>query len=566
MSTRVAPNVPAAVLLLSLGLPIHGISGSPRPEAAYYIRVNQVGYLPAERKVGLLLTNSNAGNQTFRVVGSPGGATAFSARVGPDRGPYGTFDHLYELSFSGLNRPGAYRIRLGSSASPVFTIAESSYGGILGISLEFFQVQRCGDTGPSLHGICHLKDGRAKDGPAAGTVVDASGGWHDAGDYLKFLINSGFSTVMLLAAYEHDPVAFEDEDSNDVPDVLDEARIGVEWIYRLWDPRRKILYYQVGDASDHDDWRMPEEDNDLPPRPVWACKSGKGANVAGKAAAALAMAASIWSDSSSPFHDADLAAKYVKAAKEIYAFGKTRPGAQSSTSGFYTESTWRDDMALAGAELYRATRKASYLNEARAYATAARNAYYFGYGDIHGLAHYEIARLDPSYVSKAKAFLGEDLEAFQEWADQNPFRSAVDAYRWGSATEMTGAALEALWYEELSGDTKYHTLALDQRDYILGANPWGVCFVAAVGTTYPLAPHHQVADLSQEVLSGFWDEGPVSRQDWSEMGISLNDPDEYANFQSNDALYHDDVADYATNEPTINANAEGIALIARMRP
>ncbi len=566
MSTRVVAYVTGAVLVLSLGVPIHGRFAPSEPQAASYIRVNQAGYLPADRKVGLLLTNANSGNQTFRVVAESGGATAFSGRVGSDRGPYGTFAHVYELNFSSLNRSGTYRVRLGSSASPGFTIAASSYGGLVGISLEFFRVQRCGDTRPSLHGICHLKDGKAKDGPVAGTAVDASGGWHDAGDYLKFLINSGFSTVMLLAAYQHDPLAFDDEDENDLPDVLDEARIGVEWIFRLWDPRRKILYYQVGDESDHDDWRMPEEDNDLPPRPVWACKPGKGANVAGKAAAALAMAASIWGDSSSVFYDADLAARYAKAAKEIYAFGKSRPGAQSSTSGFYTESTWRDDMALAGAELYRATGKASYLNEARAYATAAGNAYYFGYDDVHGLAQYEIARLDPSYVAKAKALLGEDLEAFQEWADQNPFRSAVDAYRWGSATEMTGAALEALWYEEISGDTKYHAMALDQRDYILGANPWGVCFVAAVGTTYPLAPHHQVADLTDSLLNGFWDEGPVNRMDWNDLGISLNDPDEYAGFQSGEALYHDDVADYATNEPTINANAEGIALIARMRP
>jgi len=400
---------------------------------------------------------------------------------------------------------------------------------------------------------------------AAGSLLDVSGGWHDAGDYLKFLITTGLTTVVMLAAYQDDPDAFEDADRNGVPDVLDEARIGLDWIHKLWDPKNNVLYYQVGDAGDHDRWRMPEEDANLPPRPVWACGTGKGANVAGKAAAALALASVIWKKPGSGFSDPALASKYLTAAKSLYVFGKSRPGAQSSASGFYKETSWRDDMALAAAELFHATGTKAYLSQARAYGRAARNAYGFGYANIHALAHTEIGRLDPGYRAEAAAFLADDLKAFQRWAGRNPFRAAVDQFRWGSATEMTGAALTAFWHQELTGKSTYRRFAVDQRDYLLGVNPWGVCFVNNLGSRWPRTPHHQIADLTGAQLAGFWDEGPINRADWDDLGITLQDSDEYAAFQSDDALFHDDVEDYGTNEPTLDAAAHGLALAARLR-
>lgn len=542
-----------------------GLGSLAAMAAPVYLRVNQVGYDPADPKIALALSNAGLSGQTFKVQAASSGAAAFSAQVGKDRGRYGNFAHLYELDFSALKKQGSYRIRLGGVVSPAFALKDDPYRNVIPVTLRFFRVQRCGDTHPSLHGACHLKDGKAQDGPAAGSLLDVSGGWHDAGDYLKFLITTGLTTVVMLAAYQDNPGAFEDADRDAVPDVLDEARIGLDWIYKLWDPKNKTLYYQVGDASDHERWRMPEEDANLPPRPVWACGPGKGANVAGKAAAALALASAIWKKPGSGFSDPALASKYLAAAKAIYAFGKSRPGAQSSTSGFYEESSWRDDMALAAAELFRATGTKAYLNEARVYGRAARNAYGFSYADIHALAQFEIGRLDPRYRAEAAAFLADDLETYQRWADRKPFRAAVEQFWWGSATEMTGAALTALWYQELTGKGTYRRLAVDQRDFLLGVNPWGVCFVNSIGSQWPRTPHHQVADLTGSQLAGFWDEGPINKADWDDLGITLQGSDKYAAFQSNDALFHDDVEDYGTNEPTLDAAAHGLALAARLR-
>lgn len=538
---------------------------APAEASSVFLRVNQVGYFPMEGKVALSLTDTDLTGKTFQIISVPFGTLAFAGKVGHDRGVYGSFAHLYELDFSALTSIGRYRIRLGNALSPPFVISKRPYANTIRKTLKFYPVQRCGKTSPVLHGSCHLKDGIAEGGPANGTIVDVAGGWHDAGDYLKFVITTGTTTLMMLTAFNHHPPAFEDADGNGVPDVLDEAQVGLNWMLKMWDSQNEVLYYQVGDATDHDVWRLPEKDDSrYPRRKVWPCTDGKGANVAGKVSASLALAAALWADSTRTFHNPTLAAAYLQAAKQIYSYGKKRPDPQSSIpSDFYEEVTWTDDMALAAAELYRATGEAHYLQEARSYAIEASNAAALDYDCLHGLAHFEIAQLDPSYRSHAVSFLKDDLSYFKSKADAKSFRSPPESsFQWGSAYQMLGAALEACWYRHLTGETTYEELARNQRDYLLGCNPWGVCMVNGIGSIWPKNPHHQVSDLTSTALTGFWAEGPIVRSEWSSLDIELEASDKYAPFQSGSAVYHDDMQDYATNEPTITINAFALSLMS----
>lgn len=526
-----------------------------------YVRLNQVGYLPAEKKMALALTNADMSGRTFTIVTTDGEIPSFTGAVGKDRGAYGNFAHLYELDFSGLTTSSKYLIRLEGESSVPFTIGDNVYASVISPTLTFFREQRCGVTGPLLHGTCHLEDGRI-------AQLEAAGGWHDAGDYLKFVTTVSFATVLMLHSYERHPEVFADANGNQVPKVLDEARVGLDWLLKMWDPENQVLYYQVGDYRDHNvGWRRPEGDDENYPmiRTVWACEDGKGANIAGKTAAALALAAKLWNDPARPFYDASRAGRYLAAARKIYEFGKTRPAGQSSTnnaggSPFYKEDNWRDKMALAAAELYRATGEAAYSSEAKEYAVEAGSEGSLYWGEVGALAQYEIARLDPTYVDTATDFLLRDLSLYQIRYTANAFRASVNSFDWGSAETMVGAALTALWYEDLTGKRTYRSLAQAQRDYLLGNNAWGVCFVNGVGTTWPHHPHHQVADLTGSELTGFWDEGPVSLATFPD--ITLRMPDCFAEFQSEEAIYHDDVEDSVTNEPTIAMNALGLALTA----
>ena len=531
------------------------------PPEAIHVRVNQVGYRPGDPKIGLALTSQDLGGQPFEVRTSWGEGRVLTGKVGADRGRYGQFAHVYELDFSALAVKGRFLVRVAGGHSPVFAVAEDAHSGLLAKSLAFFRVQRCGDTHPQGHGACHLRDGIAKGGPGDGSAVRADGGWHDAGDYIKFLITSGYATNLLLATYVRHPGAFPDDDGNRVPDLLEEARVGLEWMLKLWDSPKKVLYYQVSDASDHGTWRLPEQDREA--RPVWACEPGRGANVAGKTAASLALAAVIWNDPGKSYYDAGLVSTYLEAARQIYAYGKTRPLAQpSNPPEFYRELSFEDNMALAAAALFRATGEATYLKEARDFARAAGGAGALSWSDSHALAHYEIARVDPSYVPEARRHLETSLEAARGHAASDPFRVGLQRLHWGSAPDMAGVGLQAFWYRDLTGDGRYLALGQAQWDYLLGANPWGVCFVNGAGTTWPRFPHHQVADLARIELTGFWNEGPVPLSVFTEQKLKLSRPDAYAAFQSDGAVYHDDKEDYVTNEPTLDANASGISLTA----
>jgi endoglucanase len=531
------------------------------PPPVVHVRLNQVGYRPGDPKIAFALTNQDLATRGFEVRARAGDAVVLRGKVGRDRGRYGSFAHVYELDFTPLVAKGDYVLRVGGMDSPAFTVAADAHGELLAKSLSFFRVQRCGGDDPQGHGPCHLQDGIARGGPTEGTRVRADGGWHDAGDYIKFLITAGYATNLLLATYVRHPEAFPDDDADHVPDVLEEATVGLAWMEKLWDASKGVLYYQVSDASDHGRWRLPEQDRDA--RPVWACEPGRGANVAGKAAASLALAAVIWNDRGRPYFDAGRAGNYLAAARQIYAYGKERPEAQpSNPPEFYGERSSADNMALAAAALYRATGEPAYLREARDFARAAGMPRGFSWSESHASAHYEIARIDPSYVAEASRHLETSLEAARGFAEADPFRVGLQRLHWGSAPVMLGVALQAFWYRDLTGDGRYLPLGQAQWDYLLGANPWGVCFVNGAGTTWSRLPHHQIADLTRTQLTGFWNEGPVPLSVFQGRKITLSGPDANAAFQSEGAVYHDDKEDYVTNEPTLTANATGMSLTA----
>ncbi|MBK6912731.1 MAG: glycoside hydrolase family 9 protein [Ignavibacteriales bacterium] len=132
----------------------------------------------------------------------------------------------------------------------------------------FLKVQRCGPTNPFLHQPCHLSDVSAVIGDSTVVSIDVTGGWHDAGDYIKFFSTAAYTTYMLLFAYEFDEEKFNfDNNGNSVPDILEEARIGLDWLLRCNYAPGKIIT-QVQDLDDHKlIWRMPEDDSLMFDRP-----------------------------------------------------------------------------------------------------------------------------------------------------------------------------------------------------------------------------------------------------------------------------------------------------------
>jgi endoglucanase len=568
-----------ALLAAASGIAVNGVSPdrpiapSPRPPVspvAAAIRVNQVGYLPREPKIGIVQSRLDLRGKRFAVlsVQSPGRSVAAGV-LGEDRGAYGAFAHHYPIDFSGLQRPGLYRLRLaGGLLSPPFRIGDHLYRGLPRTILAFFRVQRCGNTEPLGHGPCHLTDAVARSGPETGRPVDLTGGWHDAGDYLKFAATSSYVTLLLLECASHYPRAVPSNARGGSP-LLDEARVGVEWLLKLR-PRPEGFYYQVGSESDHDEWRRPEGDDErlkqgaAPDHPGRGRPAlfGAGANVAGRAAAALALAARLYRST-----EPDLAHRCAETAVAFYQCGLQHPGVLTTQpADFYPERGWRPDMALAAALLYRLTRQGSYLHDAVRFDSAA------GPGEgalslysIHGLAHVELFPLAPHRERRRiLKELREDCERARAQS-RHPFRLGT-ALLWGTAGRACGAGNLCLLAAPLVRDPSLTGLAAAQRDYLLGCNPFGVSFLIGAGERYPHHPHHPLAQLGSLPLAGAVVGGPAPLEVWQsqpmreEIGKHYT-PDE-PGLQSPAAVYHDDVGDWVTNEPALDYAADALFLLA----
>ena len=296
-------------------------SGAPvRLEpAAVYVRVNQIGFRPADLKHATAFAAAVL-PEAFELLTEPGGIVVFTGRSRPlANGQWGGFDHFVDLDFSRLRSSGRFRVRFGGVTSEPFEVRPDVYDAVPDALLEFLRQQRCGFN-PFLKRACHQLDGRTAYGPMPdGTSIDARGGWHDAADLLKYLITSSNTAAVLLVADQTRPGIFGDRvsapglaDSNGVPDVLDEARWGLEWMLRLH-PAPDQLFHQVADDRDHAGFRLPPEDTvdygwgPGGPRVVYFATGrpqGLGqyqsratgiANLAGRYAAAMALGARVWS-------------------------------------------------------------------------------------------------------------------------------------------------------------------------------------------------------------------------------------------------------------------------------
>jgi len=560
-----------------------------------FIRVNQVGYTQAASKTAIVLSSTNLSGVRYDIFNA-NNISVFNGTIPTaSKGSWGdaggaNLAYSYALDFSSLNTVGSgYYIKINADKSPTFTISNLVYSSLADLSMQFFKVQRCGDTSPEGHAICHVPGTNSSiDGKpdGASSTLDFSGGWHDASDYIKFMSTIGHVTDVMLTTYIHHPEAFPDPAS--LRGALTEAQIGLDFIHKMWDNENQMLYMMVADGLDHDvhnddlDSRSktwPEVDKTIygEARPVHPSPAGKGANLAGKAAAALALGAKIWEDPNGPYHDAELAESYLTAAKQIYTWGKARPGIAGDADEFYVDTDYKDDMAWAAAELYRATGIATYLTEAKSFADDAGEWYNksnttLNWSRAYHWANYEIASLDPTYKKTAASRMNNHLSLKKNYAD-GQFWNTSSEPRWGTYEAMSNNATEAMMYQELTGDTAYVNLAQQQIDFMLGKNPWGVSMLNGAGTTWFQNPRHRVTTLNRVnnpsyELRGAWSEGFETSAQYAidQMDPLLKDQEDPNIVQFNDhrMIWHDNRRDYATNEVTISGNVAGMAMVAFM--
>ncbi len=566
-----------------------------------HLRINQLGYLASDSKEALVFSKSPFREKLELRLAENDELIKKGRPVPIKTANWGSFDYYYRFDFSSVTQAGNYYLQSKKSGirTNAFHIGPRAYAGHQETLLEFMRQQRCGYN-PSLDMVCHEKDGRSFYGPMPdSTYLDLSGGWHDAGDQLKYLITGSYATAHLLLTFDLYPDRFADRynalgqpGSNGIPDVLDEAKWGLDWIHKMH-PSPDVLFHQIADDRDHRGFKIPDEDNS---DYGWGANSYRAAyvatgnpqglgkykseatglaNLAGRSAAAMALAARIWEEH---LQDTVYAAKCRKAALSLYALGRKQEGYQQGNSYGapyrYNEETWADDMEWGAAELYALTKEPVYLDQAKEYALQSSNqdawtvrdtaAHYQLYPFVN-MGHYALHRhVDEDFKKQLEDFYRQGIVHTLNRAQQNPFHIGVP-FIWCSNNLLTSLVAQVILYEKMSGDRQFQPFLAAQRDWLFGRNPWGTSMFTGIpaGGEYPEDVHTSVYVMLGLSIPGGLVDGPIYRSIHdSLLGLTLNDPDEFAHLQNQHVVYQDDVGDYSTNEPTMDGTAGALLMMA----
>ncbi|XP_046580066.1 endoglucanase E-4-like [Haliotis rubra] len=364
--------------------------------------------------------------------------------------------------------------------------ARYNYGEALGKSILFYDAQRSGKL-PANNPIKWRGDSALGDKGDNGE--DLTGGWYDAGDHVKFSLPMSSSSTLLLWGYLQWKDAYATTKQTDK--FFDMIKWPLDYYLKCWIPASQTLYAQVGEGNDdHHFWGRAEDMKMA--RPAYKLTPSKpGSDVAGEIAASLAAGYMAFKE-----RDKAYATKLLTASKQIYEFGKKYPGKYSqsiSDAGqFYSSSGFKDEMCEGAMWLYKATGDKSYLADAKGYHENAW-AWALGWDDKKiacQLMLYEATK-DTAYKDEVEGFFKGWLPGGsitytpcgQAWRDQ-----------WGSNRYAGDAAFVALVAADAGLDTAtYRKWAVEQINYILGDNNYGISYQIGFGSKYPRSPHHRSA-------------------------------------------------------------------------
>src|SRR5258706_2277810 len=567
------------------------VSASLSGDSTLFIRVNQIGYLPDAPKVAVACVLDSTIVSRFSVIDA-NGRTVVRSRRAWRAGAFGPCTSTFRLEFSSLRARGRYRVIAGPDTSPAFRIGAHVYDGAADTLLYYMRQQRSG-WNPVFGDSVHRRDGIVVDSPRAGDTVHVSGGWADASDYLQYVTTSANATYVMLMAYRDHPTAFADRfgangtpGANGLPDILDEARHGLEWLVRMF-PNDSVMFNQIADDRDHTYFDLPFNDSSDygwgkgGPRPVYECtghpqglfqnknRSTGHASTAGKYASAFALGASTFAKRDPAFADT-----LRRKAEAAYALGRAHPGvcqtAPARSPYFYEEDNWVDDMELGAAELASLPGHRTMLTEAVEYAAlepvtrwmGADTAKHYQWYPWHNNGHFETWRVaagqhDAATKRRMADYYRRGLAGVSARADNGFFMGVP--FIWCSNNLIASFATQATLYRRMTGDARFRAYEQAAIDWLFGINPWGVSMVIGFPHDGRSArdPHSAVAvRLGVDNLLGGLLDGPVYRSIYGNLkGIALQHPDAYGRFNTGHVVYHDDVGDYSTNEPIMDGTA-----------
>lgn len=537
------------------------------------IRLNQIGFHPESPKLAVAV---GASSDLFFLRSANLSDTVYSGTLAAPMSWPHSGETVRLIDFSEFQQAGEYRIVIpGLGASYPFSIRPYVHQPLAAAAMKAFYFQRASTPLSAAHAGKWQRPAGHPDNQVwvhasaasperpTNTIIASPRGWYDAGDYNKYIVNSGISTYTILAAYEHFPAYYREldlnipESGNAIPDILDEALWNVRWMLTMQDPNDGGVYHKLTTAN-FSGAVMPHQ---ATARRYVVQKSTPAAL---DFAAVMAQAGRIFREFEAEmpgFADSCLAA-----AIEAWRWARQNPNRRYSQSalnaafdpdintGEYGDSNFADEFQWAAAELFIATKADSFL--------AAHNplAGPFGvpwWGGVNTLGLYSLvfhraeigSAIDTTQAINHLLTLAGRL---RDHANSSAYHVAMgqsnNDFVWGSNAIAANQGVALLQAYRLSGDTSFRDAALHNLDYLLGRNATGYSFVTGHGSKTPMHIHHRqsqfdgIADPVPGLLAG----GPNPRR---EDGCSGYLGPERAR------SYVDSWCSYASNEIAINWNA-----------
>jgi endoglucanase len=537
--------------------------------------VDQVGYLLYGPKVALVTAPATS----FQVRRTNDNGAVFHGTLSAPAFDANSGDQVQAADFTGLQQGGTYYIDIpGLGRSWNFAIGANVFDRTYYLAMRAFYGQRCGtavDLGREFpgysHGICHQ---HAEFHPSSGATGPRNnvGGWHDAGDYGRYMVNSGVTTGTLLWTWElfgqklkHISLGIP-ETGNGTPDLLNEIRWNLEWMLKMQDADGGAWHKQT---SEHfPDFIMPEKDT-LPSEVIGTGSTPfKSTCATADLAAVAAIAARVYKP-----YDANFAVRSLDAARRAWAWAERYPDVtfknpSGVSTGEYGDANCRDERLWAAVELWRTTGEATYheyfLSHYVEFLSSLNSPPVENWKDMGAMAlrAYVINPRKGADASAIKAIREHALAsayAVVERTDANPYHVSLQTkdYVWGSNSVAAQYGMDLLIANMLSPDERFVNVARDNLHYLLGRNAFSLSWVTQVGNHPFRHPHHRPsgAEKSREPWPGLLSGGPnANRQDPVLAALPANLPPA--------KNYVDEMASYGSNEVAINWQALLVFLLA----
>jgi endoglucanase len=544
--------------------------------ASLSIEVDQVGYPLHRPKVALV---SAAMAESFEVHRSSDRALVFRGRLALPQADPNTGDQVRAADFTAFDREGTYFLEVpGVGRSWDFVIAKDVFQRTYYLAMRGFYGQRCGmavDMGPEFpgysHPACHL---HGEFHPTSGYsgVKDNLGGWHDAGDYGRYMVNSGVATGTLLSAWELfgarlKPIQLRiPESGNGVPDILNEVRWNLEWMLRMQDSDGGVWHKQT---SEHFPGFIAPEADTLPSEVIG---TGAAPYKSTCATADLAAVAAIAARVYKPF-DPKFAAYALVAAQRAWGWTEQYPNVTfrnpaGISTGEYGDANCEDERLWASAELWRTTSEARYhdffLKHYEKYLPSLDSPPVENWNALAPMAMrtYALSNRKDANTFAMQAIRARFLAAAHEMVQRtrtNPYHVAMrpDDFVWGSNGIAAEYGVHLLIANALSPDPAFVDAARDNLHYLLGRNTFSLSWVTQVGENPFQHPHHRPSGDGRHTAPwpGLLSGGPnANRQDAVLAALPKNLPPA--------KVYADQLASYGSNEIAINWQASLVFLLA----